>query len=83
MIKAQLQFNDRQRELRESQLAMEKARLALAILLFPMSLCLIGCFGAKKKPCATARLRLRTTASLSRLRPRLHLSLRPTLLHQP
>jgi outer membrane protein TolC len=35
VIKAQLQFNDRQRELRESALAMEKARLALAVLVFP------------------------------------------------
>ncbi len=34
VIKAQLQFNDRQRDLRESQLAMEKARLALAVLVF-------------------------------------------------
>jgi outer membrane protein TolC len=35
VIKAQLQFNDRQRELRESALALDKARLALAVLLFP------------------------------------------------
>ena len=35
VIKAQIQYQDRQRDLRESQLAMEKARLALAILLFP------------------------------------------------
>jgi outer membrane protein TolC len=34
VIKAQLQFNDRQRGLREAQLAMEKARLALAVLVF-------------------------------------------------
>jgi outer membrane protein TolC len=35
VIKAQLQFNDRQRDLREAQLAMEKARLDLAVLIFP------------------------------------------------
>jgi outer membrane protein TolC len=35
MIKAQLQFNDRQRDLREAQLAMDKSRLDLAVLLFP------------------------------------------------
>jgi outer membrane protein TolC len=35
VIKAQIQFNDRQRDLREAQLAMEKARLDLAVLLFP------------------------------------------------
>ena len=35
VIKAQLQSNDRQRDLRESVLAMDKARLALAVLLFP------------------------------------------------
>ena len=35
VIKAQLQFNDRQRELQESQLAADKARLGLAVLLFP------------------------------------------------
>ncbi len=35
VIKAQLQFNDRQRDLREAQLAMDKARLDLAVLLFP------------------------------------------------
>jgi len=34
-IKAQIQFNDRQRDLREADLAMEKARLDLAVLLFP------------------------------------------------
>ncbi|HEX4485557.1 MAG TPA: TolC family protein [Terriglobales bacterium] len=34
-IKAQLQFNERQRGLREAQLAMENARLALAVILFP------------------------------------------------
>ncbi|HYX67494.1 MAG TPA: TolC family protein [Terriglobales bacterium] len=34
-IKAQLQANDRQRDLQEATLAMEKARLALAVLLFP------------------------------------------------
>jgi len=35
VIKAQLQFNDRQRDLREAQLAMDKSRLELAVLLFP------------------------------------------------
>jgi outer membrane protein len=35
VIKAQLQSNDRQRDLREAQLAMDKARLDLAVLLFP------------------------------------------------
>lgn len=35
VIKAQLQFNDRQRDLKEAQLGMDKARLALAVLLFP------------------------------------------------
>lgn len=35
VIKAQIQSNDRQRDLRESQLAMEKSRLDLAVLLFP------------------------------------------------
>lgn len=35
VIKAQLQFNDRQRDLREAQLAMDKSRLDLAVLLFP------------------------------------------------
>ena len=35
VIKAQIQSNDRQRDLRESQLAMDKARLDLAVLLFP------------------------------------------------
>lgn len=35
VIKAQIQFNDRQRDLREAQLAMDKARLDLAVLLFP------------------------------------------------
>jgi outer membrane protein TolC len=34
VIKAQLQFQDRQRDLREAQLAMEKSRLDLAVLLF-------------------------------------------------
>ncbi len=34
VIKAQLQFNDRRRDLQEAQLAMDKARLALAVLLF-------------------------------------------------
>ncbi len=34
VIKAQLQANDRQRDLREAQLAMTKARAALAVLLF-------------------------------------------------
>lgn len=35
VIKAQIQLNDRQRDLREAQLAMDKARLDLAVLLFP------------------------------------------------
>jgi len=35
VIKAQLQSNDRQRDLREAQLAMDKARLDLAVLTFP------------------------------------------------
>jgi outer membrane protein TolC len=35
VIKAKLQFNDRERELREANLAVEKARLTLAVLLFP------------------------------------------------
>lgn len=35
VIKAQIQSNDRQRDLREAQLAMDKARLNLAVLLFP------------------------------------------------
>jgi outer membrane protein TolC len=35
VIKAQLQFNDRQRDLREAQLAMDKSRLDLAVLVFP------------------------------------------------
>jgi outer membrane protein TolC len=35
VIKAQIQFQDRQRDLREAQLAMDKSRLALAVLLFP------------------------------------------------
>jgi outer membrane protein TolC len=35
VIKAQIQSQDRQRDLRESQLAMEKSRLDLAVLLFP------------------------------------------------
>jgi outer membrane protein TolC len=35
VIKAQIQFNDRERDLREAQLAMDKARLDLAVLLFP------------------------------------------------
>jgi outer membrane protein TolC len=35
VIKAQLQYQDRQRDLREAQLTMEKARLDLAVLLFP------------------------------------------------
>ena len=35
VIKAQLQANDRQRDLQEATLSMEKARLALAVLLFP------------------------------------------------
>ena len=35
VIKAQLQFNDKQRDLRESQLGMERSRVSLALLLFP------------------------------------------------
>ncbi|HEX7959248.1 MAG TPA: TolC family protein, partial [Terriglobales bacterium] len=35
VIKAQIQLNDRQRDLRESVLAMDRARLDLAVLLFP------------------------------------------------
>ncbi|HYX51931.1 MAG TPA: TolC family protein [Candidatus Limnocylindrales bacterium] len=35
VIKAQIQANDRQRDLREAQLAMDKARLELAVMLFP------------------------------------------------
>jgi outer membrane protein TolC len=35
VIKAQIQFNDRHRDLREAQLAMDKSRLDLAVLLFP------------------------------------------------
>jgi outer membrane protein TolC len=35
VIKAQIQFNDRHRDLREAQLAMDKTRLDLAVLLFP------------------------------------------------
>lgn len=35
VIKAQLQYNDKQRDFRESRLAMEKARVDLALLLFP------------------------------------------------
>ncbi len=35
VIKAQLQYNQRQRDLQEARLAMGKARLALAVLLFP------------------------------------------------
>src|SRR5207237_1184506 len=35
VIKAQLQFNDRHRDLIEAQLNMRKARLDLAVLLFP------------------------------------------------
>jgi outer membrane protein TolC len=35
VIKAQIQYNDRQRDLREAQLAMDKARLDLAVILFP------------------------------------------------
>jgi outer membrane protein TolC len=34
-IKAQIQFNDRQRGLQDAKLAMENARLALAVILFP------------------------------------------------
>jgi len=35
VIKAQIQYNDRQRDLREAQLTMDKSRLELAVLLFP------------------------------------------------
>ena len=35
VIKAQIQLNDRQRDLREAQLAMDRSRLDLAVLLFP------------------------------------------------
>jgi outer membrane protein TolC len=35
VIKAQIQFNDRQRDLREARLGMDKSRLDLAVLLFP------------------------------------------------
>jgi outer membrane protein TolC len=35
VIKAQIQHQDRQRDLREAQLAMERSRLDLAVLLFP------------------------------------------------
>ncbi|MCU1221465.1 MAG: outer rane efflux protein [Candidatus Angelobacter sp.] len=35
VIKANIQFNDRQRDLREARLAMDKSRLDLAVLLFP------------------------------------------------
>ena len=35
VIKAQIQYNDRQRDLREAQLAMDKSRLDLAVILFP------------------------------------------------
>ena len=35
MIKAELQANNRQRDVREAQLAEQKARLVLAVLLFP------------------------------------------------
>ncbi|PYV46202.1 MAG: hypothetical protein DMG92_18620 [Acidobacteria bacterium] len=35
VVKAQLQFNDRQRDLRDAQLNMERARIELALLLFP------------------------------------------------
>ncbi|MGC2696435.1 MAG: TolC family protein [Candidatus Angelobacter sp.] len=35
VIKAQIQTNDRQRDLREANLAMDKSRLDLAVLLFP------------------------------------------------
>jgi outer membrane protein len=35
VIKAELQFNERQRDFQEARLAMDKARLALAVLLFP------------------------------------------------
>lgn len=35
VIKAQIQYNDRQRDLREARLAMDKSRLDLAVILFP------------------------------------------------
>lgn len=35
VIKAQIQYQDRQRDLREAQLAMDKARLDLTVLIFP------------------------------------------------
>jgi outer membrane protein TolC len=35
VIKAQIHYQDRQRDMREAQLAMEKSRLDLAVLLFP------------------------------------------------
>jgi len=35
VIKAQIQYQDRQRDLREAQLAMDRARLELAVLIFP------------------------------------------------
>lgn len=35
VIKAQIQYDDRQRDLREAKLAMDKSRLDLAVLLFP------------------------------------------------
>ncbi len=35
VIKAQIQTNDRQRDLREAQIGMEKARLNLAVIIFP------------------------------------------------
>jgi len=35
VIKAQIQYQDRQRDLREAELSMEKTRLDLAVLLFP------------------------------------------------
>jgi outer membrane protein TolC len=35
VIKAQIQSNDRQRDLREAQLAMDKSRMDLAVILFP------------------------------------------------
>jgi outer membrane protein TolC len=34
-IKAQIQFNDRQRQLQDAQLALQSARLSLAVILFP------------------------------------------------
>jgi outer membrane protein TolC len=36
VIKAQIQFNDRQREFQEASLATDKSRVALAVLLFPI-----------------------------------------------